>query len=216
MIPNFIRFRTLRHTRAISATLFVVLVGLTFSASASQRKAAPPFAKEFIQVGDTVLAAKADAQLADGVSGAVLVIRHPIVADRSKNPCDLVVLAKSSEALRTSASNSNVVDCRYNELARNATEMGLDENLSVEPGKISFYNELSKGGASYTFSYDSKKAAWHLSQADSTSVQQGSSGEIEVYKASLTFPATLPWVPLNQFDPKSLRQLIEKHRKPIQ
>jgi len=198
------------------ATLVVLTVPSTASAEAGPVQAPPSFAKPFAGSGDIILAAKSEQSLANGIDGAVIVVRHSTIPDRTENPCELIVVMRRQGSLAMTASNRELVDCRYNESARNAPEMGLNNDLVVSSNQLSFSNELSKGGSTYTFSYDATRSSWHLTRVDSTSVATGISGEVEVHKAELAYPDSIPWLSIDQFDPKALRQAIKKNSRLIQ
>jgi hypothetical protein len=173
----------------------------------------PDAAKAVVEAGDTILAAKVMATASDAPGLTVVVVRHPLGADRSINPCKLVIVESKANRASAIAANSTVVDCRYNDHARTAAAMALNENLSVEPGRLSFFNESAKGGTTFSFAYDHQRNAWHLDKAESTTVGTDSSGSVEVLKSSLAYPDSIPWIPLESFDPRLLRESTAGHRK---
>jgi hypothetical protein len=87
----------------------------------------------------------------------------------------------------------------------------LDKNLDVSATEISFFNELPRGGTTYTLAWSREKSSWHLQHVEATSVQNGDTGVL-VYRSVLDYPSSPPWISLNDFDPKLIRDSVAKHR----
>ncbi|WP_157130526.1 hypothetical protein [Luteibacter yeojuensis] len=176
----------------------------------------PDAANAFVAAGDTILAAKVMATASHAPGLTIVVVRHRLGADRSSNPCELVIVESKANRASAIAANSTVVDCRYNDYARTAAAMALNGNLSVEPDRVSFLNESAKGGTTFSFAYDHQRNAWHLDKAESTTVSTDSSSSVEVHKSSLTYPASIPWIPIESFEPGMLRESMARHRQVVQ
>jgi hypothetical protein len=203
-----------RHlARTIFASTALLAVSASYAHSGSQ--SVPVFAKPFAAEGDVILAAKATPALMGGAPGAVIIVRHALGADRSTNPCDLLILEGEQGHLSTVTSSRRVVDCQYNDIARRAEAMGLNDNLVIGPNEITYSNVLDKGGASYTFTYETGKA-WRFSRAESTHVSPDESGEVAVYRSVVSYPKDIPLVLIETFEPKALRELVERNRAPVE
>jgi hypothetical protein len=176
----------------------------------------PDAAKALAQEGDTILAAKVMTTASGAPGFTAVVLRHPLDTDRSSNPCELVIVDSKANRASRIAGNSTVVDCRYNDHARTAAAMALNENLSVEQDRVSFFNESAKGGTTFSFALDHQRNEWHLDRAESTTVGTDSAGAVAVYKSTLTYPKYIPWLPMDDFDPKILRKTMADHRKLVQ
>lgn len=155
---------------------------------------------------DTILAFKTLNQ-----DNAAVVIRHGGTEKADSNPCDLIVLGKNGNAYTIQDKNDKAVDCTYNDHQKDAGEMALNDNLSVQPAEIRFFNEKARGGSTYTFAYLSTRKAWYLKQAKSVYTRSGTGG-VEVVEEVVDYPANLPWTPMAAFDPKRTADLMAKHR----
>jgi hypothetical protein len=199
-----------RHlARAIFASTALLAVSASYAHSGSQ--SVPVFAKPFAAEGDVILAAKATPALMGGAPGAVIIVRHALGADKSTNPCDLLILEGEQGHLSTVTSSRRVVDCQYNDIARRAEAMGLNDNLVIGPNEFTYSNVLDKGGASYTFTYEPREA-WRFSRAESTHVSMDESGGIAVYRSTVSYPEDASFVSIEAFDPKALRDSLYKRR----
>jgi hypothetical protein len=83
--------------------------------------------------------------------------------------------------------------------------------LTVTPASISYFNELPRGGTTFVFAWDRQKRTWHLQHVEATSVENGPSGVI-VSKSVLDYPSTLPWVTVDAFVPRTIRDSLRSHR----
>ncbi|GAB5343233.1 hypothetical protein PFUM301598_17100 [Pseudomonas fluorescens] len=160
---------------------------------------------------DTVLAFKTMQPLGADVAGAAMVVRHDAFIAVTDNACELWLLRASGPTYVISARNGDVVDCLYNEFAKGAPALGLDHNLTLTPTTVSYMNELARGGATYVFAWDSYKRAWYIKHVDVSWVENGETG-VNVYTSALDYPATLPWLTLDTFTPKAIRDAVRSHR----
>lgn len=161
--------------------------------------------------GDTVLAFQRVKPFGADVAGGALVVRHAQPNPATDNACELWLLRATGDTYAVTAKNGQTVDCRYNESAKNAGPMDLLHNLTVSPTSVSYFNELQRGGATYVFAWDGQKRAWHLQHVEATSVENGESGVV-VSKSVLDYPATLPWLTMDAFAPKLIRDSLRAHR----
>ncbi|QWT21280.1 hypothetical protein KPL74_04595 [Bacillus sp. NP157] len=160
---------------------------------------------------DTILALKSAQPLGATSSGTVILVRHTQANDSHSNPCELLLIQTDATTSRVAARNEHIVDCRYNESAKSAAAMGLLDNLKVTPTSVSYFNELTRGGTTFTFAWNPAKAAWNLQHVEATSVQN-TEGGVTVFKSVLDYPATLPWIALSEFDPKAIREALVRNR----
>lgn len=163
---------------------------------------------------DTVLAMKSAKPLGKDDAGIVVVVRHPLAYGQQRNLCDLIVLTNDNGQLAVSEKNDKVVECTYNQATKSAGVLGLNNNLTATSNEITYFNELARGGTTYSFEWSKEKSAWHLQHVEATSVQNGDSGVV-VYRSTLDYPSSLPWISLADFDPKLIREPIAKNRKAV-
>lgn len=180
-------------------------------AKASTSTAVPANIQALMIPGDTVLAFQPAKPFGVDDAGGALVVRHAEPAPSTGNACELWLLRATGPTYAVTAKNGEVVDCRYNESAKNAGPMALNHNLTVSPTSVTYFNELPRGGTTYAFAWDGQKLAWHLQHVEATSVENGESGVI-VSKSLLDYPATLPWLTMDAFSPKAIREALHAHR----
>lgn len=156
---------------------------------------------------DTALAFKATQLLGADSVGASMIVRHDASGAATGNTCELWLLRVSGPTYVISARNGDVVDCLYNESAKGASALGLDHNLIVTPTTVSYMNELVRGGATYVFALDSGKRTWYIKHVDASWVENSETG-VTVYKFALDYSATLPWLTLDIFKPKAIRDAV--------
>lgn len=161
--------------------------------------------------GDTVLAFQPAKPFGADMAGGALVVRHAQPDPTTQNTCELWLLRTAGATYAVTAKNGEVVDCRYNESAKNAGPMALNHNLTASPTSVSYFNELPRGGTTYAFAWDAQKHVWHLQHVEATSVENGESGAI-VSKSVLDYPATLPLLTMDAFSPKAIREALHTHR----
>jgi hypothetical protein len=172
----------------------------------------PATIQALVAPGDTVLAFQPTKPFgAEDAGGGALVVRHAQPDFSTSNGCELWLLRATGSSYAVIAKNHHTVDCRYNESAKNAGPMALTHNLTVTPTSVSYFNELPRGGATYVLAWDGQKRAWHLQHVEATSVENGASGVI-VSKSVLDYPATLPWLTVDTFAPKLIRDALRAHR----
>jgi hypothetical protein len=184
------------------------------SALATDITQIPDSVQALITAQDTVLAMKSAKPFGNTDGGTVIVVRHPLADDRGNKPCELIVLKDIGGQLVSSERNGEVVECAYNQANKSAKARDLDKNLDVSATEISFFNELPRGGTTYTFAWSHEKSSWHLQHVEATSVQNGDTGVL-VYRSVLDYPSSLPWISLSDFDPKLIRDSVAKHRNAL-
>lgn len=161
---------------------------------------------------DTVLAMKTTKPLGKDDGGTVVVVRHSFAQGGRRNPCELIVLKNDGGQFSAAEKNDKVVECTYNPATKSAAALGLNSNLIVTSNQITYFNELARGGTTYSFAWSEEKSAWHLQHVEASSVQNGDNG-IVVYKSVLDYPSTLSWISLADFDPALIRESIARNRK---
>ena len=181
------------------------------SAKAATPNPVPTNIQALMAPGDTVLAFQTAKPFGADAAGGALVVRHAQPAPSTGNTCELWLLRSTGATYVVTAKNGEAVDCRYNESAKNAGPMALSQNLTASPTSVSYFNELPRGGTTYAFAWDAQKHVWHLQHVEATSVENGESGAI-VSKSVLDYPATLPWLTVDAFSPKAIREALHTHR----
>ncbi len=180
-------------------------------AKAAAPAAVPTNIQALVGPTDTVLAFAPIQPFGAEKAGGALVVRHAQPDPATGNSCELWLLRAVDASYAVTAKNGEAVDCRYNESAKNAGPMALTHNLTVAPTSVTYFNELPRGGTTYAFAWDGQKRAWHLQHVEATSVENGESGVI-VMKSVLDYPATLPWLTMDAFTPKVIREPLRAHR----
>jgi hypothetical protein len=164
----------------------------------------------FVAATDTLLAYKAADLYQDGVEEAVIVVRHKISGksdyDFDDNPCELLVLQRRSGKLIETDRSKEVVDCTYNDVARSAPAMSLNDNLSVAPGSITYINQKDKGDSTFYFAWSKEKSTWFLQRATASN-PDGS----HVANVSASYPKDFAWTTMSAVDPDAIAQILEKH-----
>lgn len=197
--------------------LFLSAIAVLFPAVAlsapgnSTSSAIPDDVRSLLSPSDTVLAYKAMNALGDGGPGAVMVVRHALSNDAARNPCDLIVLQRKDATYVVSDKSDKAVDCLTISFPKRAGEMDLNDNLTVEPKEITYFNERERGGQTYTFSYSSEKSAWHLTHASSVSTQPGKA-KVDVIELTVDYPSNIGWIPMSSFNPRAIADAMAKHR----
>ena len=214
MFPTATRVRA---SRPRSVLLGVLLAGqLTFAGAATPANtsvtAVPSEVRALIAAADTLLAYKSADLYGDGGQAAVIVIRHHVSGQSdyefANNPCELVVLRQQNGKLAESARSSKAVDCTYNDVARNAPAMSLNDNLSATAGNITFINQKGKGDSTFYFAWSKEKNTWYLQRA-TASIPDGNS----VSHTSASYPRDFGWTPMSSVDPDTMAEILEKHGK---
>jgi len=207
-------FGDLLVNRLTLTGLTIALCMASASIQADGSVSVPDEVKTLFVASDTVLAVKASSHSSADAGTTAVVVRHAVEDGQRKNPCELVVLRKDKGRFVVSERNDKIVECIYNESAKTAGTLGLDHNLTVTPTEISYFNELARGGTTYTFTWSNDKTQWHLQHVDASSVQNEGGGVV-VYKSVLDYPSQLSWIPLTDFDPKLIRESVSKNRKVV-
>jgi hypothetical protein len=198
----------------IRTQVAIALCLVARSAVATDIAEIPGSVQALITAQDTVLAMKSAKPFGNADGGTVVVVRHPLASDRGNDPCELIVLKDVGGQRVSSERNGKVVECTYNEANKSANARELDRNLAVSATEISFFNELPRGGTTYTFAWSSEKFSWHLQHVEATSVQNGDTGVV-VYRSVLDYPSSLPWISLADFNPKLIRDSVAEHRNVV-
>jgi len=202
------------HSRCAARCLAVALAWASLgvpSAKAATPTPVPANVQALMAPGDTVLAFQPAKPFGPDAAGGALVVRHAQPALSTGNACELWLLRTTGATYAVTTKNGEVVDCRYNESAKNAGPMALNHNLTASPTSVSYFNELPRGGTTYAFAWDAQKHVWHLQHVEATSVENGESGAI-VSKSVLDYPVTLPWLTMDAFSPKAIREALHTHR----
>ena len=174
--------------------------------------AVPSDVRALVTPTDTLLAYKAADLYGDSTQGAVIVIRHQINGksdyDFDDNPCELVVLRRENGKLAEADHSTKAVDCTYNDVARNAPAMSLNDNLTVAPASIGYINQKDKGDSTFHFAWSKEKNTWYLQRATASN-PDGSS----VANVSASYPKDFAWTPMSSVDPDAMAEILEKHGK---
>lgn len=198
-----------------AARCLAVALALSSMVAPSAKAATPIVVPANIQAlmipGDTVLAFQPAKPFGGDIAGGALVVRHAQPDPKTQNACELWLVRATGAVYAVTAKNGEVVDCRYNESAKNAEPMALNHNLKVSPTSVSYFNELPRGGTTYAFAWDAQKHVWHLQHVEATSVENGEDNVI-VSKSVLDYPATLPLLTIDAFSPKAIRETLHTHR----
>lgn len=162
---------------------------------------------------DTLLAYKAADLYEDGSQAAVIVVRHPASEksdyDFDSNPCDLVVLHQVNGKLLEADHSTKAVDCTYNDVARRAPAMSLNDNLTVSPASVVYVNQKDKGDSTFYFAWSKEKATWYLRRATASNPGSGNS----VAHVSAIYPKDLGWTPMSSVDPEAIAEVLVKRGK---
>lgn len=197
---------------ALAVTAALALIGaFAPRAKAADPSSVPANVQALMAPTDTVLAFIPTQPFGAEKAGGALVVRHAQPNPSTGNACELWLLRAVDASYAVTAKNGEVVDCRYNESAKQAGPMALTHNLTVAPTSVTYFNELQRGGTTYAFAWDGQKRDWHLQHVEATTVENEGSGVI-VMKSELDYPATLPWLTLNAFAPKVIREPLRSHR----
>lgn len=162
--------------------------------------------------GDVVLARKEFDLMRLGAPQTVAIIKRTGPDASRTHPCEIFVMQKVASGFRTVASNDKVVDCLYNDIAKNAKD--LSENLTLGAERISYNNQGEAGRTEYTFRYSKETNDWFLSEA--VSYYSGPSPDNTDqydYKESAKYPGNIPKIALSQFDPEKILDVMRKGRE---
>lgn len=173
----------------------------------------PQDVRALVAPTDTLLAYKTADLYGDGSQAAVIVVRHPASAqsdyDFDSNPCDLVVLRQENGKLTEADHSTKAVDCTYNDVARHAPAMSLNDDLNVSPGSITFVNQQWSGWSSFELAWSTNKGAWYLHRATASNVDSENNGS----QTTISYPKDLGWTPMASIDPDAIAEALEKQGK---
>lgn len=163
-----------------------------------------------LRPGDQLLAFKQHDLDSDGVDDAVAIVRRAD-PDASGNTCEIVVLRHQQGGWTATDHSNGVVDCLYNDIARNARD--LSDNLTVASGTITYVNDQLRGNVTFTLKYDVAKTAWYLAEASSAAPHEDlKSGDMLVDVGVARYPDDLPWTAMADVDPTALQEIMDAHR----
>jgi len=170
----------------------------------------PRDVRAFVAAADTLLAYKPANSYGDGVSGAVIIVRHQVSEksdyDFDDNPCELIALRRENHELVEVDHSKKAVDCTYNDVARNAPAMSLNDNLTVAPASIVYVNQKDKGDTTFHFAWSKKKSTWYLQRATASNPDSGTG----VRHVSAIYPMDFAWTPMSSVDPEAIAEVLKK------
>lgn len=169
----------------------------------------PDDVRALVAPTDTLLAYKSADIYGDGTRAATIVVRHPVSGsndyDFDSNPCELVILREENGTLAVVGRSTGAVDCTYNDVARNAKTMSLNDNLTARPGNVIYVNQKDKGYSSFHFAWSGQNHAWYLQRVTAT-YPDG----VNVAEASASYPEDFAWTTLSSVDPEAMAELLDK------
>lgn len=191
----------------------VTVFACTASPADTPSTAVPQEVRALVAPADTLLAYKASDLYGDGSQAAAIVVRHPAAEksdyDFDSNPCDLVVLHQINGKLIEADHSTKAVDCTYNDVARHAPAMSLNDNLDVSPGSITFVNQQRHGWSSFEFAWSRDKGTWYLHRATASNVDSANNA----MQTTISYPKDLGWTPMAAVDPEAIAEVLEKQGK---
>lgn len=171
--------------------------------------AVPGDVRALMDPTDTLLAYKPADLFGDGTPAAVIVVRHPVGAnndyDFDSNPCELMVVHQVNGRFAVTDSSAKAVDCTYNDIARTAPAMALNDNLVASDGRIVYVNQNDRGDSSFYFGWSAHKHAWYLQRATASN-PDGTT----VTNASASYPEDFGWTTMTSIDPEAIAELLER------
>ncbi|HEV2680900.1 MAG TPA: hypothetical protein VGV14_10410 [Rhodanobacter sp.] len=187
--------------------------GCTAAPAGVSQTEVPNDVRALVTPTDTLLAYKPADLYGDGTQAAVIVIRHQLSGksdyDFDKNPCELVVLRRENGKLVEADRSTKAVDCTYNDIARNAPAMALNDNLTATPASIVYINQKDKGDSTFYFAWSKEKNTWYLQRATASN-PNGSSVAASV---SASYPKDFAWTLMSSVDPDAMAEILEKQGK---
>lgn len=215
MSPVSARIRP--HQSPIVLLLGALVVGqLAFGCAASPAStsttAVPNEVRALVAPTDTLLAYKPADLYGDGNQAAVIVVRHQTSGksdyDFDSNPCELVVLRQQNGKLTKVDHSTKAVDCTYNDVARNAPAMSLNDNLTATSASIVYVNQKDKGDSTFYFAWSKEKNTWYLQRATASNPDDSS-----VANVSASYLKDFTWTPMSSVDPDAMAEILEKQGK---
>lgn len=216
-IPHRIRSRQPRNALLLAALVLSYSAGFvafTCTATTTDTPATsiPNEVRAVVASTDTLLAYKPADLYGDGVQAAVIVVRHQVSGksdyDFGNNPCELVVLRQKDGRFAETDRSTKAVDCTYNDVARNAPAMSLNDNLTVAPASIVYVNQKDKGDSTFYFAWSKEKSAWYLQRATASNPDGNS-----VANVSVSYPGDFAWTPMSSVDPDAMAEILEEQGK---
>jgi len=214
----------------LAAIATVALIGSACQASQSPQSpepAAPPAAaapanqapaaaaldlSQYVKSEDTLLARKEFDLLGDGNPQTVLIVRHGGKDASQMYPCQLLILRKDASGYAVAASSDKVVDCFFNELAKNAKDLG--DNLKLSKDSLAYVNQGEKSSVTYSFKYSPETSSWRLDSAQSNySVPSETSDDLDSYEETAVYPKDFALIPLADFDPTRIEDAMRANKK---
>ncbi|QDG94279.1 hypothetical protein NIBR502774_14210 (plasmid) [Rhizobium sp. NIBRBAC000502774] len=149
----------------------------------------------------------------DGNEDGVGIVRHA-ESSSNGNTCELLILQRAGSEWVVKDSSGTIVDCLYNDVARNAQD--LSDNLTVKAGEITYVNQGVRSNVTFKLAFDDNQKMWFLSEASSTSsLEDPQTGNMTVAVGTARYPQDIPLTPIGKVDPESLQKVMDKHRKTI-
>lgn len=215
-----LRYRCSHYRDAIALGKLITWCGaglMALACAASPAKTSmttvPEDVHALVAPTDKLLAYKPADLYGDGTPDAVIVVRHTASEhsdyDFESNPCELVVLRREKGRLVEVDRSRKAVDCTYNDVARNAPPMSLNDNLTLAPGSIVYVNQKEKGDSTLYFAWSKERSAWYLQRATASNADSGTG----LIHASAIYPENLVWTPMSSVDPEAIAEILQKHRK---
>jgi hypothetical protein len=219
MFPISLRIRSRQPRNALLFAALVVsysaaFVAFTCTATTTDTPATtvPNDVRALVAPTDTLLAYKPADLYGDGNQAAVIVIRHHVTGksdyDFDNNPCELVVLRHKNGKLAEADHSTKAVDCTYNDVARNAPAMSLNDNLTLAPTSIVYVNQKDKGDSTFHFAWSKEKSAWYLQRATASNPDGN-----RVTNVSVSYPENFTWTPMSSVDPDAMAEILEEQGK---
>jgi hypothetical protein len=201
---------------SIKTFLFVSITAITLchlnSAIAAQNNE-DKYLEDVVGKSDHWLALKSLDLDNDGKEDGVGIVRHA-EPDANGNTCELLILQRAGSEWVVKDSSGTIVDCLYNDVARNAQD--LSDNLAVKAGEITYINQGVRSNVTFRLAFDDRKKMWFLSEATSTSpLEDPKTGNMTVAVGTARYPQDIPLTPIGKIDPESLQKVMDKHRKTI-
>jgi hypothetical protein len=201
---------------SVKSLLFVSMTAITLCHLSSPTAAQgneDRYLQDIVGKNDQWLALKTIDLDGDETEDGVGIIRHA-ESDSNGNTCELLILQRAGSEWVVKDSSGTIVDCLYNDVARNAKD--LSENLTVKAGEITYINQGVRSNVIFKLAFDDSKKMWFLSEATSTSpLEDPKTGKMTVVVGSARYPQDIPLTPIGKVDPESLQKVMDKHRKPI-
>ncbi len=183
------------------------------AAPASQAPAAATLdLGQYVKADDTLLARKEFDLLGDGNPQTVLIVRHGGKDASQMYPCQLLILRKDASAYAVAASSDKVVDCFFNEVAKNAKD--LSDNLKLSKDSLVYVNQGEKSSTTYSFKYSAETSGWRLDRAESHySVPSETSDDLDSYEETAAYPKDFALISLADFDPARIEDAMRANKK---